>query len=116
LIQGVARFALRFETGQFCVGQYLFYRVEMRRLSDLSGIGPAMLRDFDLLEVKSVEQLSECDPQALYDDLCHRTNARQDPCVLDTFTCAVAQARNPDLPAEQRNSWYWSRVRKAAKH
>jgi hypothetical protein len=88
----------------------------MRRLSDLSGIGPAMLRDFDLLGVKSVEQLSESNPQALYDDLCHRTKTRQDPCVLDTFTCAVAQARNPDLPAEQRNWWYWSRVRKAAKH
>ena len=86
----------------------------MRRLSDLSGIGPAMLRDFDLLGVKSVEQLSVCEPHALYDDLCQRTGQRQDPCVLDTFTCAIAQAKNPDLPAEQRNWWYWSRQRKAA--
>ena len=86
----------------------------MRRLSDLSGIGPAMLRDLELLGVKSVEQLSVWEPQALYDELCTRTGKRQDPCVLDTFTCAIAQARNPDLPEEQRNWWYWSRVRKAA--
>lgn len=86
----------------------------MRRLSDLSGIGPAMLRDFDLLGVKSVEQLSECEPRVLYDELCRKTGQRQDPCVLDTFTCAVAQARNPELPVEQRNWWYWSRLRKAA--
>ena len=86
----------------------------MGRLSDLSGIGPAMLRDFELLGVKSVAQLSKCEPQELYDDLCRRKGKRQDPCVLDTFTCAIAQARNPDLPPEQRNWWYWSRLRKKA--
>ena len=91
------------------------YSVGMRQLADLSGIGPAMLRDFRLLEIESVEQLAASEPEALYDDLCRRTCKRQDPCVLDVFTCAVAQARNPELPAEQRNWWYWSRVRKAAR-
>jgi nucleotidyltransferase/DNA polymerase involved in DNA repair len=86
----------------------------MRQLSDLSGIGKAMLEDFELLGIQSVEQLKSCEPQMLYDELCRRTGQRQDPCVLDTFTCAVAQARNPDLPPEQCNWWYWSRLRKAA--
>lgn len=86
----------------------------MRQLGDLSGIGKAMLEDFQLLGIHSVDQLKDCDPHMLYDELCRRTGQRQDPCVLDTFTCAVAQARNPDLPPEQRNWWYWSRVRKAA--
>ena len=86
----------------------------MRRLSDLSGIGPAMLRDLALLGIASVEQLSTCEPQALYEDLSNRTGQRQDPCVLDTFSCAIAQAKDPALPAEQRNWWYWSRLRKAA--
>ena len=85
----------------------------MRQLSDLAGIGPAMLKDFELLRVGSVEQLGAQDPLMLYDDLCRLTGARQDPCVLDTFCCAVAQARDPELPAEQRNWWYWSRIRKA---
>jgi hypothetical protein len=41
------------------------------------------------------------------------TGTRQDPCVLDGFRCAVAQARDPHLPAAQRNWWWWSRQRKA---
>jgi hypothetical protein len=86
----------------------------MRQLGDLSGIGKAMLEDFELLGIHSVEQLKDCEPQMLYDELCRRTGQRQDPCVLDTFTCAVAQARDPDLPPEQRNWWYWSRIRKGA--
>jgi hypothetical protein len=31
---------------------------------------------------------------------------------LDVFVAAVAQARDPNLPIEQRQWWYWSKVRK----
>lgn len=86
---------------------------EPRQLKQLAGIGPAMLRDLALLKVKSVEALAERDPDELYRELEQLTKSRQDPCVLDTFRCAVAQARDPELPAEQRNWWYWSRLRKA---
>jgi len=85
-----------------------------RRLSDLASIGPAMLRDFEHLGVRSVAQLAVCEPQALYERLSNLTGHRQDPCVLDTFTCAVAQAKNPRLPAAQKKWWYWSRLRKSA--
>jgi hypothetical protein len=86
-----------------------------RQLRDLAGIGPAMLKDFELLRIGSVDQLAQHDPTELYDDLCRVTRTRQDPCVLDTFCAAVAQARDPNLPLEQRNWWYWSRIRKAKK-
>jgi nucleotidyltransferase/DNA polymerase involved in DNA repair len=86
-----------------------------RKLADLSGIGKAMLADFALLQIRSVDDLASADPDRLFTDLCKLTNSRQDPCVLDTFRCAVAQARNPRLPKEQRNWWYWSRQRKAGK-
>lgn len=86
-----------------------------RKLADLSGIGKAMLADFALLQIRSVDELASADPDRLFTDLCKLTNSRQDPCVLDTFRCAVAQARNPRLPKEQRNWWYWSRQRKAGK-
>jgi len=46
--------------------------------------------------------------------MCEISGARQDPCVLDTYRCAIEQARNPNLPEEQKDWWYWSRVRKAA--
>lgn len=48
----------------------------------------------------------------MYDRICELTGTRHDPCVLDTYRCAVEQARNPELPKEQTDWWFWSRVRK----
>jgi len=84
-----------------------------RRLADLVSIGPAMLRDFDLLGIRSVAQLARQNPEKLYERLCAKTGQSVDICCLDAFSAAVAQARNPRLPAEQCNWWYWSRKRKA---
>ena len=84
-----------------------------RKLGDLISIGPAMLRDFEQLGIRSVAQLARQDPQRMYKRLSHLAGQRQDPCVLDTFCAAVAQARNPRLPTEKCQWWYWSRKRKA---
>jgi hypothetical protein len=85
-----------------------------RRLKDLRGIGKKMMEDFDKLGVRSVSQLKTCDADELYSRMCEITGARQDPCVHDTYRCAIEQARNPNLPEEQKDWWYWSNVRKAA--
>jgi hypothetical protein len=86
-----------------------------RRLRDLVSIGAAMLRDFERLGVRSVAQLAKEDPDELYERISALDMQKHDPCVLDTYRAAVAQARDPDLPAEQRNWWWWSRQRKAAR-
>jgi hypothetical protein len=86
-----------------------------RELGQLVSIGPAMLRDFELLGVRSVVQLARRSPERMYRKLCRITGERQDPCVLDTFSAAVAQARNPLLPPQQCQWWYWSRRRKRAR-
>ncbi len=85
-----------------------------RKLQDLISVGPAMLRDFELLDVKSVDGLARQEPVKMYKRLCRITGERQDPCVLDVFSAAVAQARDPLLPPQQCQWWYWSRKRKAA--
>jgi Pathogenicity locus len=84
-----------------------------RKLQELFSIGPAMLRDLDQLGIHSVAQLAKQDPKKMYRRLERLTGQRQDPCVLDTFHAAVAQARNPRLAAEKCQWWYWSRKRKA---
>jgi hypothetical protein len=84
-----------------------------RRLADLVSVGPAMLRDFELLGIHSVAQLARQKPEKLYERLCAKTGKAVDICCLDVFSAAVAQARNPGLRSEQRNWWYWSRKRKA---
>ena len=87
----------------------------VRQLGDLISVGPAMLRDFEILCIRSVAQLAKQQPRKMYERLGRKTGQRQDPCVLDTFSAAVAQARNPRLPAEQCVWWYWSRNRTSAK-
>ena len=86
---------------------------EERKLRDLISIGPAMLRDFELLRIASVRQLSRQNAERLYEELCRIKGKPQDLCCLDVFRAAVAQARNPLLPPEQCQWWYWSRRRKA---
>ncbi|HKW63687.1 MAG TPA: helix-hairpin-helix domain-containing protein [Candidatus Acidoferrum sp.] len=86
-----------------------------RQLGELISIGPAMLRDFEMLGIRSVGQLARQEPRKMYERLNRKIGRRQDPCVLDVFSAAVAQARNPRLPAEQCQWWYWSKKRKSAK-
>jgi predicted RecB family nuclease len=84
-----------------------------RQIEDLVSVGPAMVRDFEMLGVRSVEDLARRNPEKLYEKLCEVTGQAQDVCVLDVFCAAVAQARNPRLPMRQGQWFYWSRQRKA---
>jgi hypothetical protein len=85
---------------------------ETRQLKDLISIGPAMLEDFELLGIHSVAQLRRRSPERMYRQLCRIKKQIIDPCCLDTFVAAVAQAKDPNLPVEQQRWWYWSRIRK----
>ena len=89
-------------------------RQDPRRLSDLYSVGPATIADLTELGVTSVSALAREDAGELYERLCAQRGQRLDPCCEDVFRAAVAQARDPNLPAEQRRWWYWSRVRKAS--
>lgn len=79
----------------------------------LRSVGPATLQDLRLLGIDTLEKLADSDPGILYEDLCLRTGRNVDICQYDVFCCAVAQARDPELPDEQREWSWWSRRRKA---
>ena len=83
------------------------------KLADLVSVGPETLKDFDALRIKTVRQLAKQEPHLLYKKLSALTGVKQDPCVEDVFAAAIAQARNPHLPEEQKKWAYWSRIRKA---
>ena len=85
---------------------------ENRELKDLTSVGPAILADFDLLGIRSVADLRRRSPQRMYDRLCKLKRQRLDPCCLDVFVAAVAQAKDSGLPIERMQWWYWSKVRK----
>jgi hypothetical protein len=81
-----------------------------RELGDLVSIGPAMLRDFELLGITSVAQLSKRNPEKLYEKLCQITGQAQDICCLDVFRAgsAVAARTAPMVvlePQEEGPRW-----------
>ena len=86
-----------------------------RCLRDLWSVGPNIERDLQSLGVQTVQQLARRSPERLYRQLERTTGKKQDPCVLDTFRAAVAQALDPNLPIEQCVWWYWSELRKKDK-
>src|SRR5690348_7311443 len=88
-------------------------QITARKLQDLISVGPAMLRDFELLGIRDVPMLARQNPREMYKRLCKLTGQKHDICCLDVFQAAVAQARNPLLPPQQSVWWYWSRKRKA---
>jgi nucleotidyltransferase/DNA polymerase involved in DNA repair len=98
--------------GSISLVKEILMKAKPRELADLISVGPAILRDFELLGVRSVAQLARQNPHRLYEKLCRKTGQRIDVCCLDVFVAAVAQARNPLLPTERGQWWYWSRKRK----
>ncbi len=87
--------------------------IDQRELADLRSVGPATLADFRILGITSAAQLRRADADRLFAKLCRVTGKAYDPCVRDVFAAAIAQA-DPQLPEEQRDWWYWSRLRKRA--
>jgi hypothetical protein len=88
---------------------------DARKIKDLDGVGKATLEDFHKLNIYSISQLRRQDPVRLFERL-NELSGTQDICVLDVLRCAVEQAKNPDLPKNQRQWWYWSRKRKSTKN
>jgi nucleotidyltransferase/DNA polymerase involved in DNA repair len=88
--------------------------IAKQELADLRSVGPATLADFRILGITSPAQLRRANADALFAKLCRTTGTTYDPCVRDVFAAAIAQAKDPQLPEEQRDWWYWSRLRKRA--
>jgi len=77
-------------------------------LGELRNIGKAMLKDFALLNISSVKQLSRCNADKLYARIQALTDSRHDPCVWDTYAAAIHQAKT----GEALPWWDFTKVRK----
>ena len=83
-----------------------------RKLIDLTSVGPATLADFEDLGITEVEHLIDKDARELFERLQRHKGQKLDPCCEDVYRAAIEQARDPDLPKQQRQWHYWSKVRK----
>lgn len=80
----------------------------MKHLSDLKNVGKATLDDLHLLDIHTIEELSNKDPTDLFQELEKRTQKRQDPCVWDVFAAIIHEAST----GEPTPWWEWTNKRK----
>jgi len=64
-------------------------RADITDLQDIPNIGPSLADKLRLIGIQSPGDLLGKDPYKMYDDLCHTTGVRHDPCVIDVFIAAV---------------------------
>ncbi len=84
-------------------------------LQSVPGVGPSIAEDLRRVGVKSLADLADQDPEALYARLIELEGRHVDRCVLYVFRCAVhfAEAKDPDL--ELRKWWNWTDERMASR-
>ncbi len=82
-------------------------RAALAALQEIPGIGPSLSRDLWSLGIRRVADLKGKNPRELYERLNLMSPAKQDPCVLYTFRCAVyyATVRSPE--PRKLQWWYW---------
>jgi hypothetical protein len=81
---------------------------DCKALAQLPNVGPAMVRDLQLLGIRHPAELKGRDAFQLYRELERRTGHRQDPCVLDTFMAVVDFMHG----AAPRPWWHYTAERK----
>jgi hypothetical protein len=79
------------------------------RLTSMPNVGPAIAGKLRRLGATRPEDLRGQDAETLFERLCALDGRRHDPCLLDTFTAAVAYAEG----GPPRPWWEFSRERKA---
>jgi hypothetical protein len=77
-------------------------------LEAIPNVGSSIACDLRSIGIKQPKDLIGRDPHSLYQALCDRTRARQDPCVLDTFISAVRFMEG----ARARPWWFYTAERK----
>jgi len=76
-------------------------------LQVIPGIGPSLAADLRALGYRSVRSLRGENPEGMYERLNALRGARQDPCVLYVFRCAVYFASTPEPDPELLKWWVW---------
>ena len=89
---------------------------DKRKLIDLVSVGPATLADLEDLGITEVEHLIDKTADELYARMQKLKGCRLDPCCEDVYRAAIEQARDPKLPGEKCQWFYWSKVRKVRPH
>ncbi len=75
-------------------------------LTTMPGIGKSLAQDLRNIDIHSVDELKGLNAEELYDRSNAFAGARQDPCVLYAFRCAIYFAEGGRDP-EKLKWWNW---------
>ena len=81
--------------------------VVLKEFRQIPGVGKSIAEDLWNLGFRSVSNLKNEDPEALYTKLCAYQGAHVDRCMLYVFRCAVYYASNNVYDAELLKWWNW---------
>lgn len=77
-------------------------------LLKLKNVGPATLRDLQLLGITAINQLAEKSADELYTHLEKVTNKHHDLCMWDVFAAIIYEAQT----GRKEGWWKWTQIRK----
>jgi len=79
----------------------------LKEFRQIPGVGKSIAEDLWNLGLRSVSDLKNQDPEALYMSLCALQGTHVDRCMLYVFRCAVYYASNDTYDAELLKWWNW---------
>lgn len=83
------------------------YKVVTKELMIIPGVGKKIADDLWNLEIRSVSELKDKDPEKLYQQLCDLQGMHVDRCILYVFRCAIYFASNDEHDPELLKWWNW---------
>jgi hypothetical protein len=79
----------------------------LKNLQEIPGVGKSIAQDLWDLGIRTVGDLKNKDPEALYILLCKQRGCDIDRCMLYVFRCAVYYASTENPEKELLKWWNW---------
>ena len=79
----------------------------MKEFLQIPGVGKTIAKDFYNIGLRSLADLKDADPEALYKKLCAFQGCQVDRCMLYVFRCAVYYASHETHDPELLKWWNW---------
>ncbi|WMW26334.1 helix-hairpin-helix domain-containing protein [Methanolobus sediminis] len=83
------------------------YKTVTKELMIIPGVGKTIADDLWYLDIRSVSELKDRDPEELYQQLCDFQGMHVDRCMLYVFREAVYFASNDEHDPELLKWWNW---------
>lgn len=79
----------------------------LAQLRQIPGVGRSIAEDLWELDIRSIADLQDKDPEILYQQLCVIQGQKIDRCMLYVLRCAVYYASNTEYQPELLKWWNW---------